>query len=172
MNYSIVRTIRRLYAPQHELSCSWLVWRRLVKGLRERGQHGKHESGAFLLGRRYGGCARITSFVLYDDLDPRCLESGIVRFDGRYFGALWELCNQRDVSVVADIHTHPMGPQQSHSDRAHPMISRSGHIALIVPRFAAQPVKLNTVGMYRYEGSKRWTRIPDKQRKTFFHIGI
>lgn len=172
MNYSIVRTIRRLFAPQHEFSCSWFLWRRLMKGLRERGRHGKHESGAFLLGRRHDGRARILDFVLYDDLDRTSLETGIVRFDGRYFGALWEICNQRRMSVVADVHTHPMGSQQSDSDRAHPMISRPGHIALIVPRFAAPPVKLDTVGMYRYEGSKQWTSIPYKRRNAFLHIGI
>jgi len=111
-------------------------------------------------------------FVLYDDLDPRCLETGIVRFDGRYFGALWELCNHHRMSVVADVHTHPMGSQQSDSDRAHPMISRPGHIALIVPRFAAPPVKVDTVGMFRYEGSKQWTPIPGRRRNAFLHIGI
>jgi len=172
MNFSIAETMRRLCAPQHELSCSWLLWRRLLNGLRQRGHHGKHESGAFLLGHRQAGQTRITQFVLYDDLDPKCLETGIVRFDGRYFGALWELCGRRGLSVVADVHTHPDGSQQSESDRAHPMISRSGHIALIVPRFAAVPVLRAEVGIYRYEGSKRWNPVLAQNRSRFFHIGL
>src|SRR5713101_1110711 len=92
MNFSIPATTRHLWAPQHELSCSWLLWRRLLTALRERGRNRSRESGAFLLGDRREGRARIEDFVLYDDLDPRCLDSGIVRLDGRYFGALWELC--------------------------------------------------------------------------------
>ena len=118
MSFSIVETIRRLWSPQHELSCSWRLWRRLLAGLRERGDGGTRESsGQFLLGTLSGGRARVFDFVLYDDLDPHCLDTGIVRFDGRHFGELWERCKRRGLSVVADVHTHPGGPQQSDSDR-------------------------------------------------------
>lgn len=172
MNFSIVETIRRLYAPRHNLSCSDLVWNRLLKDLRARGHHGERESGAFLLGHRRNERARITQFVLYDDLDPQCLETGIVRFDGRYFGDLWERCKQSGLSVVADVHTHPGSSEQSQSDRAHPMISRAGHIALIVPKFAAAPLSRDQVGLYRYEGSKRWTPVPSQDRRAFLHIGF
>ena len=92
MNFFIVQTIRRLLAPRHELSCSWFMWRRLCRQLRERGLDRSRESGAFLLGHRHGERARIVDFVLYDDLDPYSLDSGIIRFDGRYFGDLWALC--------------------------------------------------------------------------------
>jgi hypothetical protein len=110
MNFSIAATIRRLFAPHHELSCSRALWRRLGAALRERGADVR-ESGAFLLGPKdNGGRARITAFVLYDELDPRCLDSGIIRFDGRYFGALWERCRSTHVTVLADVHTHPRGP--------------------------------------------------------------
>src|SRR5258708_2236464 len=91
MNYSIRQTILRLFAPQHRLSCSWLVWRTLLTTLRLHGQNGRRESGAFLLGRRTGEYVRIVRFVPYDDLDPNCLDTGIVRFDGRFYSALWEL---------------------------------------------------------------------------------
>jgi proteasome lid subunit RPN8/RPN11 len=172
MNFSIARTMRRLLAPRHELSCSWRLWQRLLVGLRDRGRGATQESGAFLLGRRDGARARIVDFVLYDDLDPHCLESGIVHFDGRYFSELWRLCRERNLTVVADVHVHPWGEQQSESDRAHPMISRAGHVALIVPRFAAHPVSRRDVGIYRYLGSKRWHSIPPTARTTFFHIGF
>lgn len=172
MNFSIRETINRLLAPWHELSCSWWLWRRLLAALRERGLYGRRESGAFLLGRRQGGRAQVVAFILYDDLDPRCLETGIVRFDGRYFDGLWESCEARGLSVVADVHTHPGSSDQSESDRAHPMISRAGHVALIVPRFAARPVRQAELGVYRYEGSKRWFVVPARERRRFFHVGI
>ena len=107
MNFYIREIMCRLSAPRHRLSCSWLLWRRLLAGLRARGLNGKRESGAFLLGTRLRGRARVVSFVLYDDLDPGCLNTGIVRFDGRYFGALWDICQARGLVVVADVHTHP-----------------------------------------------------------------
>ncbi len=172
MNFSIVGTMRRLFAPRHELSCSWFLWRRLLARLRERGRNRSRESGAFLLGQRHGGRAQIVDFVLYDDLDPHCLDSGIVRFDGRYFSELWALCKARGLTVVADVHVHPDGSGQSDSDRAHPMISRAGHIALVLPRFAVAPQPRRHLGVYRYEGSKRWTTVPPDDRGAFFHIGL
>jgi hypothetical protein len=116
--------------------------------------------------------AQIVDFVLYDDLDSNCLNSGIVRFDGRYFGFLWEICQQRSLTVVADVHTHPGASDQSDSDRNHPMISRVGHIALIVPRFAATPVRRSEIGMYRYQGAKLWAVVPNNDRCKFFCIGL
>lgn len=172
MNFSIAGITHRLFAPRHELSCSWFLWRRLLARLRERGRNRSRESGAFLLGYREDGRARIVDFVLYDDLDPHCLDTGIVRFDGRYFGDLWALCKQRGLTVVADIHVHPGGSGQSDSDRTHPMISRAGHLALILPRFAAAPQPRHDIGIYRYQGGKRWTTVPPADRRAFFHIGL
>ena len=172
MDFSIVEIMRRLLAPQHELSCSWFLWRYLLTNLRERGRRQSRESGAFLLGYLRNGRARIVDFVLYDDLDPYCLETGIVRFDGRYFGDLWSICKSRGLFVVADIHVHPSDVAQSESDRAHPMISRGGHIALILPRFAIGRIPRASIGIYRYKGAKQWMKIPLSHRRAFFHIGI
>jgi hypothetical protein len=172
MNFSILQTMRRLLVPLHELSCPKGVWRRLMIDLRHRG-HDYHESGAFLLGVvGPGGQRRITDYVLYDDLDPHALDTGIVRLDGRRFGELWDICRARQVTVVADVHTHPYGSRQSESDRAHPIISKAGHIAFIVPRFAVPPVRLSEIGMYRYLGSYTWFNVPEGQRRRFLHLGI
>ena len=172
MNFSIAATMRRRFAPRHELSCSWWLWWRLCRALRQRGRGASRESGAFLIGCSEKGRRRIVDFVLYDDLDPHCLDTGIVRFDGRHFGALWELCKARTLSVVADVHVHPGGAGQSDSDRDHPMISQAGHIALILPNFAARPQSRTSFGIYRYLGGKRWMTIPRDERQAFFHIGL
>jgi hypothetical protein len=85
------------------------------------------------------------------------LSEGYVHFDGRYYGRLWEICAQESLSVVADVHTHPYEPGQSHSDKTHPMISIPGHIALIVPNFAQGRITAEDVGVYIYCGGYRWT---------------
>jgi hypothetical protein len=74
--------------------------------------------------------------------------------------------------VVADVHTHPGSSQQSQSDQAHPMVTRGGHLALIVPNFAKPQVRRTEIGLYRYLGGKRWETIQSERRRTFFHIGI
>ena len=133
---------------------------------------GIRESGAFLLGKRSNGSSRIVDFILYDDLDPHCLDNGIICFDGRYFGLLWEQCKHRHLSVIADVHTHPGCSRQSDSDRAHPMIAQAGHVAIILPKFARSPVRRTDIGIYQYHGAKKWDMIPADQRCAFFYIGI
>jgi proteasome lid subunit RPN8/RPN11 len=142
-------------APQPRLQFGAALWEDLLQKLRERGG-GVCESGAFLLGTSTGAERIARRIVLYDDLDPNCLQ-GHVHFDGRYYGALWEICAQASLTVVADIHTHPYGPGQSHSDKTHPMISLPGHIALIVPNFAQDDIAAADVGVYVYRGRHRWS---------------
>lgn len=173
MSFSIAQTINRLLAPRHELSCSWLLWRRLTMRLRERGRNATRESGAFLLGHQQTGApARITDFVLYDDLDPRSLETGIIRFDGKHFGKLWAMCRERGLTLVADVHVHPAGSGQSASDRANPMVSQAGHLALILPNFASVPIPREDIGIYRYLGNGKWHSVPRADRRYFFSISL
>lgn len=169
MNSFIATTMPPRSPP--ELTCTSELWQRLILALRERGHHGERESGAFLLGQRTAGVARIAEFVLYDDLDPHSLDRGIVHFDGRYYGPLWDRCRHSGQIVVADVHTHPFGSRQSMSDRAHPMIAAAGHIALIIPEFAMHFPPLEEIGMYRYLGSRRWQTVAIEERITFLQIG-
>jgi proteasome lid subunit RPN8/RPN11 len=168
MNSSIAPTTPPPSRP--ELICPGELWQRLIVSLRERGHHGHRESGAYLLGQRVNDEARIAQFVLYDDLDPHSLDTGIVHFDGRYYGALWERCRGSGLVVVADVHTHPFGSRQSLSDRAHPMVAAAGHVALILPRFAMGDAPIEDIGMYRYLGAQRWHTVPIRERTRFLQI--
>jgi proteasome lid subunit RPN8/RPN11 len=143
-------------APQPRLSIAASLWDELLDKLCERGG-GMRESGAFLVGEGIGPERVVRHIVLYDDLDPECLNEGYVRFDGRHYGRLWEICAAQKQNVVGDVHTHPFGPGQSHSDKTHPMVSIPGHIALIVPNYARPPVGAGDVGVYVYRGCHRWT---------------
>jgi len=168
MSFSIRATMCQLLHPQHEISCSSMLWQYLTDNLRRRGG-GYRESGAFLLGSNYSGRARIKKIVFYDDLDPHSLESGIVRIDGRYFGKLWDICRQTRLAVVADVHTHPRGSAQSPSDRNNPMIARSGHIAFIIPNYATSSRCFDDLGIYRYLGNHRWLTVRDR---SFLYVGV
>jgi hypothetical protein len=52
------------------------------------------------------------------------------------------------------------------------MISRAGHLALILPDFARSPVRTERIGVYRYLGDKRWHTVPPHTRRAFLHIGL
>jgi hypothetical protein len=157
-------------APQPRLRIRRALWEQLLERLRERGR-GVRESGAFVVGTGDGAERTATGFVLYDDLDPNCLNEGYVRFDGCYYGRLWELCGRDALSVVADVHTHPYGPGQSHSDKTHPMVSIPGHIDLIVPNFAQGPIFATDVGVYVYRGRHRWATYRRRRAAKVLAIG-
>lgn len=171
MSFSIRKTLRRLWSPQHKLACSAVLWRELVKDLRVRSA-GVRESGAFLMGLCEGDIRTVRSYVLYDDLDPNALESGYVHIDGRYMGRLWEICREQKLSVIADIHTHPGGYGQSDTDRMNPMVAVKGHIGLILPDFAARKFSRTNMGIYVYRGSHEWETIGEARNPSFFYIGL
>ena len=156
MAFSLTRTIRGLVAPSHRLSISFWLWRRILDELRRRGG-ARRESGAFLLGSHCANRGRIVDVQYYDSLDPRCLDTGAVLFDGRRLADLFAYCAQHGLTVLADVHTHPgPGPAaQSYIDRENPMIRQVGHAAMIVPHLAMRgDVGL---GLFTYHGGGRWT---------------
>ena len=137
--------------------CRPAFWEELLNQLCLRGKN-QHESGAFLLGQRSTG--EIVDAVFYETLDPAVYSRGIVEFDGSRFAALWSLCKSRDLSVIADVHTHPGIALQSESDRTHPMIARRGHVAMIVPNYARRPRNLSSIGVYEYLSAGDWAVRP------------
>ena len=43
---------------------------------------------------------------------------------------------------------------------------------MIIPRFAAPPVRRAELGIYHYLGSKRWQEVPQALRRQFVYVGI
>lgn len=142
--------------PEEETHCSLWQWWRITSELRRRGA-GVRESGAFLLGHRKQRKNVIQQAVFYDDIDPNALNTGIVHLSGPALSRVWKICREVDMEVLADVHTHPRGAKQSHSDQHHPMISKMGHVAIILPEYAQRRFSFCRIGVYRYTGSKKWT---------------
>jgi proteasome lid subunit RPN8/RPN11 len=131
------------------------TWGEMMAQLAHRGQ-GHAESGAFLMAARSGDQRTVVRAVYLDDLDSNCLQ-GHIRFDGRAYSKLWDICDNEGLVAIGDVHTHPgAGVEQSSIDAENPMIVKTGHIALIVPGLALRPVKATEVGVHRYGGAAGW----------------
>ena len=113
---------------------------------------------------------RVEEFVYYDDIDPDCLRNGIVEIDGRRLGDLWRHCRDRGLAVVADVHVHPGGYAQSGSDTANPIMAEVGHVAVILPDFAAKRTRPGGIGVFRYLGARRWADLSGG-RSAGLHVG-
>lgn len=166
----LLQTLLSFFSPP-KLICERKVWERGVLELRRR-TGGKKESGAFLLGKKTAGIRKIEQFLFYDDVDPHCFDRGIVEFDGGKFGKVWEICRSLKMSVVADVHVHPGHFAQSVSDQDNPMIPEKGHLALILPYFAARECLPGKMGIYEYLGMRKWRDHSLKGNKIFNVKGI
>jgi hypothetical protein len=166
MNFSTF--FPRKQPPETRLRCGGLVWRNGVRELHLRTRN-RIESGAFLLGHDDGASRVITHFLYYDEIDTHCFDRGIVEFNGRLLGKVWSYCREMKLTVVADVHVHPFGCEQSPSDKHNPIIAQTGHIALILPNFAQGPcLPMGGLGIYEYLGHRRWATHTG--RAHFFEI--
>lgn len=140
-------------APLVEMSAE--LWSGLVAHLRLQGR-GVRESGAFLLGLNTSVGKVVTGFLPYEELQADALHEDYVSISAASFSKLWTICQEHGLSVIADVHTHRFGPQQSRSDKANPMVALAGHVALIVPRFAQGRIRLEDIGIHVYRGNHLW----------------
>lgn len=168
MKWLLTKLFGSLAGRRASLICKEEIWLAGTEELARRTRNCRQESGAFLLGTE-GDVKRIEKFVFYDDIDPRALSSGIVHFDGSKYPLLWGICRADGLQVVADVHVHPGGYQQSYSDRTEPAMPRAGHIAMILADFAQREVRPGGIGIYEYLGNRQWS---DRTRegRSFFEL--
>lgn len=171
MIFSIKAAIRAFVAPSHRINCSRRKWRWILGELERRGGN-RHEAGVFLLGIERGKRKEVTDAVFYDDLDPEAYSTGVCVLRGESFAKLWEMCRERKLTVVADVHTHPGAAYQSESDRTNPMVARAGHVAIIVPNFAAMPCRADQLGVYEYRGNHEWSTRTHPRTRHYFYTGF
>lgn len=145
------------------------LWMPLTEQLRRRGE-GRHEAGAFLLGAMQGGTRTVSDVIYYDELDPHAYRTGVCVLHADAFAVLWRRCRDRALTVVADVHTHPYGARQSLIDRRNPMVARAGHVAIIIPDYAATPVLRDRLGVYIYQGNHSWNDQSPSTGSAFLSI--
>lgn len=158
MSYSTQKTTRGCVVVRTKIIIPRATWLTGLAELYRRGG-GRHEAGAFLLGKSEKGTSIVSRWVFYDELDPHAYSTGVCILYAESFDRLWSICREAGLAVIADLHTHPGSPKQSQSDRTNPMVSTAGHTALIIPNFASGPHWRHRLGVYRYEGDHQWTNL-------------
>ena len=168
MTFSIRTITRALLRRSRGIRIYPARWTALLAELDRRGER-RHEAGAFLLGMRKGDHCEVQDVVFYDDLDPEAYSSGVCILRAPAFAALWSMCRASGFTVVGDVHTHPGGTFQSEADRTNPMVAREGHIAIIVPNYAAGRPATALLGVYEYRGNHEWTDHSGARAHRFLH---
>lgn len=145
--------------PPPLLEMPHALYSRLMADLARSGQ-GKREAGAFLLGPGGAGTRQVTSYLMYDVVAPKSSRRhAYVAFTAQEMARAWDHCYAQGYQVVADIHTHPRGPAQSATDRAHPIVCVPGHVALIAPFYAMRNPQPIDLGVHVFEGKGQWRSL-------------
>jgi len=168
VSFSIRAIIRAFVAPEHRIRCSRKLWATVAAELYRRSE-GRHESGCFLLGTKEGERRHAVEAVFYDELDPQAYSTGVCVLRGKSFARLWNICREKDLDVVADIHTHLRSAFQSEADRTNPMIAERGYVAMIAPNLGSG-VSPADLCVYEYLGGHRWTDHSARARR-YFYVG-
>jgi proteasome lid subunit RPN8/RPN11 len=138
------------------------VYKALIADLAKSGR-GIKEAGAFLLGHVDDKRRWVSSYLMYDTVATESSRKhAFVAFTATEMARAWGRCYATGLQVVADVHTHPMGPGQSVTDRAHPIVSVAGHVALIVPYFAMRNPQPDELGVHVFEGAGKWRSLFDQ----------
>lgn len=146
---------RRLSGRRADLRIHPTRWDALFAELAARGE-GWKESGAFLLTPKAGDRRTVSEIVYFDELDPDAL-TGAIHLRSLAFSRLWRICRERELAVLADVHTHPGAwVGQSGTDKDNPMIARAGHYAIIVPDLARGSRDPRHAGFHIYRGDAGW----------------
>jgi proteasome lid subunit RPN8/RPN11 len=146
------------------------LYESLISDLAASGR-GEKESGAFLLGTLDGPRRCVSSYLMYDKVAPlSSSQHAYVAFTAEEMACAWEHCYAVGLQVVADVHTHPLGPSQSISDRAHPIVSVAGHVALIVPNFAQGAPQPRDLGVHVFGGCGSWQSVFREKAAAAIHL--
>jgi proteasome lid subunit RPN8/RPN11 len=152
------------------LKMSRALYGRLIADLAKSGR-GVKEAGAFLLGQADNQARQVSSYLMYDVVATESSRKhAYVAFTAEEMARAWEHCYATGMQVVADVHTHPFGPQQSVTDRAHPIVSVPGHVALIVPFFALRDPQPVDLGVHIFSGDGCWLSIFNQAAHSAIHL--
>jgi hypothetical protein len=127
-----------------------------------------------LLGRNSSSDARVTAYLCYDEIDSKAYQGGAIAFHAAGYAALWQYCKEKQLKVLADVHTHGGADvRQSTIDQRNPMVPVVGHTALIVPHFAHSGWwSLNSTGVYEYLGNFKWRAHQLLERRRHIKLSL
>lgn len=66
---------------------------------------------------------------------------------------------EQQMTLVAQLHSHPTDAYHSDTDDAYPIATAIGSLSIVVPDFARQPFSLARCAVYRLMPRSGWTRL-------------
>ena len=77
---------------------------------------------------------------------------------------------ENNLSIVAQIHSHPNEAYHSATDDAYPIVATKGGISIVVPRFAVDPIDIRNWAVYRLSSENCWVELSYSETKKLIQI--
>ena len=78
---------------------------------------------------------------------------------------------ENNLSIIAQIHSHPNEAYHSETDDAYPIVATKGGISIVVPRFAVDPIDIKNWAVYRLSSKNSWVELSYPETKKIIQIG-
>ena len=77
---------------------------------------------------------------------------------------------ENNLSIIAQIHSHPNEAYHSGTDDAYPIVATKGGISIVVPRFAIDPIDINNCAVYRLSSKNCWVKLSQSETNNIIQI--
>jgi hypothetical protein len=111
------------------------------------------------IGVQDGEIFRVQEAVIPQQSGLRQEEGVCVVVQGEELHRLNVLLHERNLTLIAQIHSHPTNAYHSSTDDTYPIVTRAGGISLVVPDFALQPFSLANSAVYRLSPEGQWNEL-------------
>lgn len=78
---------------------------------------------------------------------------------------------ENNLTIIAQIHSHPNEAYHSETDDAYPIVATKGGISIVVPRFAEDSIDIKNWAVYRLSSENRWVELSYSETKKIIQIG-
>jgi hypothetical protein len=72
--------------------------------------------------------------------------------------------------MIAQVHSHPTEAYHSETDDTYPIVTARGAFSIVVPDFAAEPIRLQQCAVYRLGGCREWSEFSRTQVNAMFQV--
>jgi hypothetical protein len=72
---------------------------------------------------------------------------------------------ENELSLIAQVHSHPKEAFHSETDDAYPIVTTAGCISIVVPDFAAGPINIDSWAVYRLTEDSEWKKLSLVEQK-------
>jgi hypothetical protein len=142
----------------------------IVTHLRLVGRDG-HEGLGLWVGRQVGPRFHVTATVVPKQTHKRTADGLCVILPGDALHELNVRLYKEQLSLIAQIHSHPGRAYHSDTDDAYAIATTVGCFSIVVPYFARDDFDISRVATYRLDEKARWMGVSPMQARRLIRIG-